>query len=319
MMLPQPTDAFEWVQAAAGLALVCRPLARFAAHLFTTREWSLGAMAADSDDAWDQIAAAMQVDRAHLVRIHQVHGSSVVVRRAHQPASLAAASLRPDADVIVSDDCSIALAIQTADCVPLVIADGAVRADGPDRADGTHRANRDGGAEVGRAPVAAAHAGWRGLAARVPMVAVAALTRELGARPADLIAAIGPSIGACCYEVGHDVRKRFEDAGFSTEQLARWFVAEPRRSVRNPSMPGLPAQSRADHWFFDAWAAAREELVAAGVPAGQIYSADLCTASHPNAFCSYRRDGAPAGRLAAVVRARRFRAAPPPLFSSVWL
>lgn len=306
MMLPQPTDAFEWMQAAAGPALVCRPLARLAPHLFTTRGWALGSRAGDDDggDAWDQIAAAMHVDRSHLVRVHQVHGANVVVRRARQtPARPAVTSSRPDADIIVSNDCAIALAIQTADCVPLLIAD---RVHGADRAGATSGA------------VAAAHAGWRGLAARVPMVTVDALAHEFGARPADLVAAIGPSIGACCYEVGDDVRGRFESAGFSAEQLARWFAVEPRSSSRNRSMPSLSPQGRANHWFFDGWAAAREQLLEAGVPAQQIYSADLCTASHPEVFCSYRRDGAPAGRMAAVVRARRVTP-PPPVFPSVWL
>ena len=293
-MLPQPTDAFDWVQASGGPALVCRPLASLAPHLFTTRGWALGSRTGqDSGEAWDQVAAAMQVDRSHLVRVHQVHGASVVVRRANQAAAPAVPAARPDADIIVSNDCSFALAIQTADCVPLLISYRAERADAWSRA------------------VVAAHAGWRGLAARVPMVAVDVVRHEFGAGPADLVAAIGPSIGACCYEVGDDVRRRFENAGFSAQQLARWFAGEPHWSDRNPSMPSLSPQRRANHWFFDEWAAAREQLIAAGVPAQQIYSAELCTASHADAFCSYRRDGAPAGRLAAVIRACRAIATPP--------
>jgi polyphenol oxidase len=300
-MLPQPTDAFDWVQAAGGPALVCRPLASLAPHLFTTRGWALGSRTGeDGGGAWDQVAAAMQVDRSHLVRVHQVHGTTVVVRRANQTAAPAVPAARPDADIIVSNDCSFALAIQTADCVPLLISYSADRADAASGA------------------VLAAHAGWRGLAARVPTVAVDALVREFGARPVDLVAAIGPSIGACCYEVGDDVRGRFESAGFLAEQLARWFAVEPRSSSRNRSMPSLSPQRRANHWFFDGWAAAREQLLEAGVPAQRIYSADLCTASHPEVFCSYRRDGAPAGRMAAVVRARRVTP-PPPVFLSVWL
>jgi len=296
-MLPEPTDAFGWVQAAGGPALVCRPLASLAPHLFTTCGWALGSRTGeDSGDAWDQVAAAMQVDRSHLVRVHQVHGASVVVRRANQAAAPAVPAARPDADIIVSNDSSFALAIQTADCVPLLI---------------SYRPFNEGRADAGSGAVLAAHAGWRGLAARVPMAAVDALVREFGARPVDLVAAIGPSIGACCYEVGDDVRRRFENAGFSAEQLARWFAGEPHRSDRNPSMPGLSPQRRANHWFFDGWAAAREQLIAAGVPAQQIYSAELCTASHADAFCSYRRDGAPAGRLAAVVRARDATLTPP--------
>jgi polyphenol oxidase len=117
-------------------------------------------------------------------------------------------------------------------------------------------------------------------------VAVDALRREFGSRPHDLIAAIGPSISAPRYEVGGDVRVRFEQAGCPNEQLARWF----------------PTAGRPGHWCFDGWCAALDQLVAAGLTATQIHSAGLCTASHPEVFCSYRRDGRGAGRIAGAIR-----------------
>jgi YfiH family protein len=185
--------------------------------------------------------------------------------------------------VIVARDPSVAVAIQTADCIPLLIADQLTGA------------------------VASAHAGWRGLAANVPLIAVAALAREFGSHPEDLIAVAGPSIGACCYEVGEDVRQSFEDAGFLSSALDRWFHTSPQPTPQNPSMPGLPAARRIDHWFFDGWTAVREELEASGVPAPQIHLAELCTASHATALCSYRRDGKAAGRMAGAIRSGRPR------------
>jgi YfiH family protein len=258
-----PPDGFEWRDAAAGPALVCRALEPYAAHLFTTRLWPLGS-APDDDraSAWADVARALGVDEAHLARAHQVHGASAVVRRAADPPRGNAPF--PDADIIVSDDPAIALAIQTADCVPLLIADRRTGA------------------------VAAAHAGWRGLAARVPSVAADSLGDAFGSRPADLIAAVGPSISAARYEVGADVRAQFEHAGFSDDQLARWFL------------PG----TRPGHWQFDGWAAARDQLLAAGVPADQIHSSDLCSAREAELLCSYRRDGKRAGRIAGAIRAR---------------
>jgi len=200
------------------------------------------------------------VDSHHLRRLHQVHGAAVSVSR----AGAAGSRVQPDADIIISDDPALVLAIQTADCVPLLMADR-------------------------RTPcVAAAHAGWRGLAARVPGAAIEALAREFGSRPEDLIAAVGPSISAPRYEVGASVRARFEEAGFSTAQLARWFSAA----------------ERPEHWYFDGWQAARDQLEDAGVPPSQIHIAALCTATHADVFCSYRRDGSPAGRMAAAIRAR---------------
>ena len=266
---------------ASGLpALVCRPLADIAPHFFTTRGWPLGSQApeagADVRERWGDIAAAAGVDVAHLVRAHQVHGTMVLVAR--EPMGEMA-----DADIIVSNSPELAVAVQSADCVPILIADRRTGA------------------------VAAAHAGWRGLSVRVPAAAVAALLREFGSRRTDLVAAIGPAIGACCYEVGADVRQRFVRTGFTGDQIERWFRERPGPSARNPSMPSLPVAPREDHWYFDGWASAREQLQAVGVPADQIFVAELCTASHPEWLCSYRRDGSPAGRLAGAIRARRDR------------
>jgi YfiH family protein len=251
------------MQTAYGAALVCVPLEPLAPHFFTTREWKLGAAASSDDDAaWDEVAAAIGIDRAHLVRVHQVHGATVVTRRAGSPSPQRPASRRPDADIIVSDDATLALAIQTADCVSLLFADP-----------------RSGA-------IAAAHAGWRGLAAGVPGVAVDALRREFGSDPAEVLVAAGPSISASRYEVGMDVRDRFAAGGFRDQDRARWF---------------RPA-GRPDHWYFDGWQATRDQLVEAGVRPDHLHMADMCTASWPGAFCSYRRDGSPAGRLAAVIR-----------------
>jgi YfiH family protein len=261
-MKAQPSDGFEWVQAAGGPALVCRALRPHADHLFTTRDWALGSRAEAIDEDWEPVADSLGVDSAHLVRLHQVHGAAVVVRRAgDRPSALP----RPDADVVVSNDRSLALAIQTADCVPLLMADRATGA------------------------VAAAHAGWRGLAAGVPAATVAAMAREFGSAPADLIAAVGPSICAERYEVGEDVRARFQAERFSAAEIERWF-----RPV-----------GRTDHWLFDGWRSVQDQLESAGLPADHIHSSGLCTSTSSDLFCSYRRDGTGAGRIAAAIRARR--------------
>jgi YfiH family protein len=264
------------VQDDAGPALVCRPLEPIALHLYTTRHWALGVRTAGAEqDGWEQVAAQLELEGARLVRVRQVHGASVVVAR--EARSYAA----DEADIIVTDAPGFGLAVRAADCVPLLIADERTAA------------------------VAAAHSGWQGLAAAVPSAAVAALAREFGSRPSDLIAAIGPSIGACCYEVGIEVRDRFQAAGFGRDRIARWFREQPRPTSRNPSMPGLPRPLRAGHWFFDGWSAARDQLEEAGVPADRIFVAELCTASHPDTFCSFRREGSGTGRMAGAIRSRR--------------
>ena len=256
---------------------MCRALEPIAQHLMTTREWELGTgPTTDEERAWSEVATALTIHVDRLGRVHQVHGADILIRRAGdgQVATL------PDADIVVSNDPALGIAIQAADCVPILIADRRTGA------------------------VAAAHAGWRGLAADVPRVTVEALAREFGSRPADLVAAAGPSIGACCYEVGPEVRQRFEEARWPESKTSGWFSTRPQPTMGNPSMAGVRMEPRPGHWYFDSGRAACDQLESAGVPRDQIFVAKLCTASHPGALCSYRRDGAGAGRLAGAIRAR---------------
>ena len=129
------------MQAAAGPALVCRPLAPIASHRYTTRHWELGVRAGgDERSAWAALAGALELETARLVRVHQVHGAAVVVAREGESQHDGA----DEADIIVTGAPGLGLAVQAADCVPLLIADERTAA------------------------VAAAHAGWRGMAAGVP-------------------------------------------------------------------------------------------------------------------------------------------------------
>lgn len=274
MILPAPDPAFVWRHTASGPALECLPLSQIASHLFTTRQWALGrdrplGSVYALDDLWTEVAQAIGVPLEMLVRMQQVHGS----RTAQASARLDP----PVADILLNDDPEIAIAVQAADCAPVLMADRRTGA------------------------VAAAHAGWRGLVARVPAGTVEALARTFGSRPDDLIVAAGPSIGSCCYEVGREVRDAFSAAGFSSDALGRWFLDRPDVSAGNPPRSGL-LSGRPDHWFFDGWRVVREQLEEAGVAPGHIHSSGLCTSSHSGAFCSYRRDGVRAGRMAGAIR-----------------
>jgi len=255
--------------------LVCEPLAPFAHHFFTTRAWKLGERTPESADGWLDVAQAANVRIDHFGRLQQVHGRDVVTYKAGEGAPGGA---MPTADIAITDDPAIAVAVQTADCLPLLFVDRQ------------------------RGAVAAAHAGWRGLVARVPEVTVGRMAADFGTNPGDLLVAAGPAIGACCYEVGEDVRRAFANAGFDAASLERWFLRDPLTLPDNPPMKAVPGIRRPGHWFFDGWACVREQLETAGVPPGQIFVANVCTASHEAACCSYRRDGASAGRMAAVVR-----------------
>jgi polyphenol oxidase len=281
--LPKPSGAFRWVQlpsldgAQGRPALVCDALTPFASHFFTTRGWTLGAPAV-TEAGWIEVAEAAGVDLPRLGRLRQVHGAAAVVLRSGEHTERDEGELG-EADIILTNDAARALTIRVADCLPILVVDRATRA------------------------VAAAHAGWRGLASHVPIVTIERLAAEFGSRPADLLAVIGPSIGACCYEVGEDVRARFET--FGKADVERWFGVHPSESAGNPPAAMVSSTLRARHWFFDGWQCARDQLTSAGVPSDQIFVAELCTASHGGAFCSYRRDGAgAAGRMVGVIRTK---------------
>jgi YfiH family protein len=205
-------------------------------------------------DGWDQLSASLGVEASALVRLRQVHCAGVFVANGVETSF----AEWPEADIAVSDSPLVALSVRAADCVPILLADRRSRA------------------------VAAIHAGWQGTAAGAAIVAVEALTSRFGTMPADVVAAIGPSIGPCCYEVGPELARRFS----SHPDAPAWFSPHPR--------PRL-----------DLWRATRDQLVRADVPQAQIHVCGLCTFDYPRLFHSYRRDGKNAGRLVAAIRSAR--------------
>jgi len=251
-------DSFYWTTESWGGALRCSPLDAVAPHLFTTRQLPLS-----SQGDWERLSAALGA--ARVAQLTQVHGRDVVVVRGAEGAQSGGAAERPYGDILVSDDPDVALAVRAADCVPLLIADRATGA------------------------VAAVHAGWRGTAAAAAPAAVEAMSRQFGSRPADLVVAIGPSIGACCYEVGYELIDAFLAAGHARADVSRWFTTPPG---------GIKPR-------LDTWAANRDQLRHAGVPAEQIHVAGLCTACHLDLFPSFRKEKERAGRMVGAICARR--------------
>jgi YfiH family protein len=258
--LPQVPGAFEWTAESWGAALRCRPLGTVANHLFTTRQLEVSS-------AEDMRQLAEAVGSRDVAMVTQVHGREVMVVRKGSalPAS------RPEADVLISDAPEVAVAVRAADCVPLLLADKA------------------------RGVVAAVHAGWRGTVARAAAAAADALGRQFGTRPADLVAAIGPCIGACCYEVGTSLVDAFAAAGHERYLIDRWFQSPPppRGSHQRAALQLDLARANSD------------QLILASVPEDQIYMSGLCTAMHLEVLTSYRKEKDKAGRIAGVIRARQ--------------
>lgn len=227
-------------------------------HAFTTRaagNQGRGAPA-DGDDVHANRAAvirALHLDPARHVEADQVHGAAVAVVGARD----AGRSL-PDADGLATAEPGVVLAVHAADCLPLLFADPRTGA------------------------VAAVHAGWRGLAAGIPVEAVRVLADRFDVRAEDLLVAVGPSIGPCHYEVDEPVMARM--------RAWPWWEA-----VAPPNDRG--------RWQLDLRAACARQLAGEGVLPEHIDVLDLCTYHHPELFYSYRRDRA-SGRMAAVIAPR---------------
>jgi polyphenol oxidase len=205
MTLPPVPASFYWSNETWGAALRCRPLERFAQHLFTTRQLQL-----PSADAWHALTSAMSVPPGRIVSMNQLHGRTVaqVDRNVSSQTLDDMHNERPRADALISDASDIALVVRAADCVPLLIADARTGA------------------------VAAVHAGWRGTAARVAVAAVEEMQRQFRTRAADLAVAIGPAIGSCCYEVGSDLVDAFAAAGHERYLIDRWFMTPREGRMR---------------------------------------------------------------------------------------
>jgi hypothetical protein len=280
--VPLP-DAFEWTRYPWGPAIRCRALEEAADHCFTTRAPVLGTGPLTPGDGWHRVALALGLSAQSVVRLHQTHGTRVVSLKRDQAFPPEA----PDwnvGDIAASDHPGVAICVKVADCVPILLAD------------------------TRKGTVAAVHAGWRGTAAGAVGAAVAALAHHFGAAPSDLVAAIGPSIGPCCYRVGQDVRAAFESAGKWNGSLRAWFSVEPTIKPRH-GVPGTdPAASgRGPAAFLDTWAANADQLRFAGVPASQIHVVRACTSCHRETFHSYRVDGEGAGRMIGIITHGRKR------------
>lgn len=261
----------------------CVPLSGVARHAFTTRELVLPGAGAPDGQGWLDLAGLFEVAPARLAQLNQVHGAQVV-RIPTDAAGARGNGTWADGDALITSQEDVALAVKTADCVPILIADRITGA------------------------VAAVHAGWRGTAAAVVQATVHAMERSFGTRPADLLAAIGPSIGPCCCEVGTDVCDAFLEAGARPDELAEWFTVVPKPAQHEGLGLGHAARSagragRAGKLWLDPWLANADQLVAVGVPRPQVWLSGLCTACYPELLHSYRADGARSGRMAAVVRA----------------
>jgi hypothetical protein len=200
------------------------------------------------------VFAALGLELPRVVCGRQAGGNRVALVTAEQ-----AGQVIPNTDALVTLDPGLPLMLRFADCVPVLFW------------------------EPQRRAVAIAHAGWRGTVQRVAARTVQTMVSRLGCRAEDIRAAIGPSIGPCCFEVGpelvHTVRQQFG-------QVAEGWIG-----------PGRGDRSFVDLWQVNAW-----QLREVGLE--QIESAEVCTRCHRDRFYSHRGDGGKTGRFAGIIAGR---------------
>ena len=170
------------------------------------------------------------------------------VRQVHSGRVVGVADAGCEADGLIADEAGVSVAVLTADCVPVLIADTRLRV------------------------VGAFHAGWRGTAAGIVSAGIGKMCGDFGCRPSDMVAAVGPAIGHCCYEVGDALRAEFAADLFTGRKL-------------------------------DLWEANRRQLAAAGVQ--EITVVGECTActrqDGERKYFSYRAEDGTTGRMLSLV------------------
>lgn len=215
----------------------------------------------------------------------QPASSLITLRQAHSDLIYVfsqAPSRPPQGDAAITRGSGMLLGIQTADCVPVLLAD------------------------VRRGVIAAVHAGWRGTLARLVAKTIGRMRLDFGTDPKDVLAALGPAIGPCCYEVGPEVAQAF--AG-QFAPAAEWFDGPFERLSTGEEPNPLPwltmmppgHEPPPERVQLDLRAANRWQLVEAGLNPRNIAVSTLCTACRTDLFFSYRKEGAATGRMMSVI------------------
>ncbi len=221
--------------------------------------WGLnvGRLVGDAPGAVEEnhrlIYETLAVPESQVVTARQVHGNRVAVVDTRDCGGVV-----PDTDALITAQAGITLMLRFADCVPIFLYDQATPA------------------------VGLGHAGWRGTAAGTASHMVGSMTASFGTDPPNVIAALGPAVGPCCYEVGAEV----------VQAISPILCERPKAIL--PRANGLFA--------VDLWEANRQQLVQSGVT--QVEIGRLCTACHVHEFFSHRADKGNTGRFAALVGIR---------------
>ena len=222
-------------------------------------------------------AGGLRKSSLPLITLRQIHSDLI-----HAVSSAPKEQLVGDG--VITNTPGLVLAVQTADCLPVILVDPKKKA------------------------VGVFHAGWRGTLARIVEKGVGEMRRHFDSQARDLQAAIGPGIHKCCFEVGEEVRTQFETQfAYTSELFHKLEEMDPIRekypmlflTARAPGHSELPSQL-----FLDLVEANRRQLLDAGLAARNIQASPLCTSCKIDKLFSYRKEKGVTGRMMAAVGIR---------------
>jgi purine-nucleoside/S-methyl-5'-thioadenosine phosphorylase / adenosine deaminase len=218
--------------------------------------------------------AATGASDLEFVSLHQIHSDVVRIFDAKP-------NKQCKGDALATKQVGLLLGVRTADCSPVLVVDPKKRV------------------------IAAIHAGWRGTLARIVAKTIGQMQMEFGSEPKDLLAAIGPTIGGCCYEVGTEVAAdfaaKFSNASEFFDEMRTGDEPNPLQWL-NMMPPGH--QPPPKNVLLDLKKANKLQLLEAGVREGNIFVSELCTSCDVDRLFSYRKEGATSGRLLSVIGIR---------------
>lgn len=209
-----------------------------------------------------------------LVTLRQIHSDIIHVITSPPAETLAG-------DGLITNTPGITLGILTADCFPVLLADRKSKA------------------------VGAFHAGWRGTVARIVEKGLGLMRREFGTKPEDVYAAIGPGIQQCCYEVGEEVKSKFESQfAYSGDLFREVKDSDPVREKYPLLFMNMRAPGHGDlceKLHLDLREANRRQLLSLGVSPSRIFASSECTACNAERFFSHRAEKGKTGRMMSVI------------------
>jgi polyphenol oxidase len=223
------------------------------------------------------VGAADDAQPWRMIALRQVHSDVIHVVDSQPPGLLTG-------DGLVTNVPRIALAIQTADCFPVLLVDLRNRA------------------------VGGFHAGWRGTVKRIVEKGLGIMRYRYGSQPGDIHAVIGPGIQKCCFAIGEEVRNQFESQFSYVHELLHEVYSPDAIREKYPLMflnARAPGHGEpATRLYLDLMEANRRQLVLGGVPEKQISAVEQCTSCNTGLFFSHRAEKGATGRMMAVIGIR---------------